>query len=397
MQTLSRVAVCLNLIFEFTRTTCTAVVIPPPNGTHAVAFNTTTLIDLNRTDPYDPQGGSRNITISLFYPVAKKECIQSCVIPYMSPLTAAYYSSLASAFGVTKNETFQSFHVQTCCKVSPRAIESAPSYPLVLFSAGLGGSRSIYSVLARELASAGYAVATIDSTHDSVVIEYPDGTFVPGLDISYWCIEDPPGFCKPSVNVPPLLETNVRDAQFVLNKLGNHSSENFPIKDATRGFNVTRVVYMGHSFGGATAIRAGMLDGRIVGAVNIDGAQFGNISDSYTASLLIGRSDPAPHNKTDDATWRETWDRLKGWRREIGLKGTQHMAFGDMALLAKLDGWPITEKLQTLVGTLDGQRSFDVMMVYLKGFIKFALEGKGSEIFDGPSKLYPEMIVDQQT
>lgn len=390
-------AICLNLILTFTWTTCRAIVIPPPNGTYAVASTTTTLFDSERIDPYDPQNGPRNITISLFYPVVKNQCIQTCVVPYMPPMTAVYYSSLVSAFGVTKNDTFQSFHMETCCRISPMAIEGASTFPLVLLSAGLGGSRLIYSVLAQNLASAGYAVVTIDSTHDSVLVEYPDGTSVPGLDISYWCIEDPPGFCKPSANVPPLLETNVRDAQFVLDTLGNHTSGNFPIPGATRGFNVTRIVYTGHSFGGATAIRAGMLDRRIVGAVNIDGAQFGNISDSNSKSLLIGRSDPFPHNMTDDATWRETWDRLKGWRREIGMQGMQHMAFGDMALLAKLGGWPVTEKLQGLIGTLDGQRSFDVVLVYLKAFLEFAFEGKGGELFDGPSDLYHEMVVDQQT
>ena len=373
---------------------CKATVVPSPNGTYAVGFTTTTLIDTTRIDPYDPDRGARNVTVSLFYPLHRDQCNQICATPYMPPRTAAYYSSVVSTFGVSKNDTFESFKIQYCCEPSLKALESVTERSLVLFSAGLGGSRRIYTILAQELASAGYAVATLDSTYGSVLVEYPDGTYVSGKDISYWCLEDPPGFCKPTANVPPLLETNVQDAQFVLDTLGNHPSDSFPIPGAERGFNVSRVVYAGHSFGGATAIRASMLDDRIAGAVNLDGAQFGNITDSHAAVLLFGRSDPSPHNKTDDVTWQDTWDHLKGWRREIGVRGTQHSTFGDMALLAKLDGWPITEKLQTLIGTLDGQRSFDLVLVYLMAFIEFALEGKNSDLFSGSSYLFPEVVVD---
>lgn len=376
---------------------CMAILVPPPNGSYVIGLTTTTLADATRIDPYDPDHGARNITISLFYPLHRNMCIQTCVIPYMPPATAAYYSAVVSTFGVSRNKTFESFEIQVCCETSTQALEAITNHPLVLFSAGLGGSRLIYSILAQELASAGYAVATLDSTHDSILVEYPDGTFVPGKDISYWCLEDPPGFCKPTANVPPLLETNVQDAQFVLDTLGNHSSEAFPIPGIKSRFNVSRVVYAGHSFGGATAIRASMLDDRIVGAVNLDGAQFGNITDSRTPALLVGRSDPSPHNRTDDTTWQVTWEHLRGWRREIGVRGTQHTTFGDMALLAKLDGWPITDKLQTLIGTLDGQRSFDVVLVYLKAFFEFALQGKTSELFSEPSSLYPEIVLDQDT
>lgn len=397
MNVFQRLIACCTLVLV-TLSPCTALLIQQPNGAYTVALSTATLVDSGRIDPYDPAHGKRNVTLSLFYPVHKEECYQTCTIPYMPPATAAYYNSLISAFNISGNNTFESFKLQVCCKPSPRATRNATTFPLILFSAGLGGSRLIYNVLAQTLASKGYAVATLDSTYGSVLVEYPDGTYVSGLNISYWCTEDPPGFCKPTANIPPLLETGVRDAQFVLETLGaNSSSGTFPIPGAVRGFDVDRVVYGGHSFGGATALRASMEDARVVGAFNLDGSQFGNITDVVAPAMLFGRSDPFPHNRTDDATWQETWTHLKGWRREVGLEGAQHTTFGDMGLLAEVAGWSGAEGLERLIGKVGGRRSFEVVMEYTVAFVEYALRKGDGGLFDGPSEAYPEIIVNQGT
>jgi dienelactone hydrolase len=372
---------------------CKALLIPEPSGQYAVALSIVKLVDESRIDPYDPSHGKRNVMISLFYPVDRKQCNETCPIPYMPPITAAYYDTVVAAFGVSSNGTFESFRLQVCCKPSSKAAEDVTKFPLVLFSAGLGGSRLEYNAVAQNLASAGYAIATLDSTYDSVVVEFPDGSHVAGLNISYWCTEVVPGFCTPTSNIPPLLDVNVQDAQFVLSQLGEHSILKTLVPGAAHGFNIDQVAYLGHSFGGATAIRASMKDKRIVGAVNLDGGQFGNITDIHQPALLFGRSDPVPHNRTDDATWQDTWDHLKAWRQQIGLKNAQHRTFSDLPRLAKLAGWPVTDKLQELIGLLDGQRSFDVITTYVKAFLDFSFNGNESPLFDGPSMAFPEVIV----
>lgn len=372
---------------------CKALLIPEPHGQYTIALSTAKLIDESRIDPYDPNNGKRAVMISLFYPIDRKECNQTCLVPYTPPITAAYFDAEIATFGISSNGTFESFQLQVCCKPSLKAAEDVTKFPLVLFSAGLGGSRLKYNVVAQNLASAGYAVATLDSTYDSLVVEFPDGTYVPGLNISYWCSEVVPGFCTPTSNIPPLLEVNVQDAQFVLGQLGEHSVIRTLVPGATRGFDTEHVAYCGHSFGGATAIRASMKDKRITGAVNLDGGQFGNITDIHQPVLLFGRSDPVPHNRTDDTTWQETWDHLKGWRRQIGLKDAQHRTFDDIPMLAKLAGWPVTDRLQDLIGLLDGERSFHIITTYVKAFLDFTANGKESSLFDGPSKAYPEVVV----
>jgi predicted dienelactone hydrolase len=46
---------------------------------------------------------------------------------------------------------------------------------VVLFSPGSGEDRSIDTALVEDLASHGYIVVTIDATHDSGEVEFPDG------------------------------------------------------------------------------------------------------------------------------------------------------------------------------------------------------------------------------
>jgi dienelactone hydrolase len=372
---------------------CLADKIPRLDGEYGIALQSANLIDDSRIDPYDANNGKRKVMMSLFYPVARKECIQTCSLPYAPPLTANEFDTEVAAFGAPSDGAFEALQLEICCEPSPKAVEDATSFPLVLFSAGLLGSRLEYSLIAQRIASAGYAVATLDSMYASVIVEIPDGTSVAGLNISYWCNEHVTDVCSPTPNIPPLLETNVQDAQFVLDQLREASVVGKLMPGATTGFDTEHVAYCGHSFGGATAIRAAMKDKRIAGAVNLDGGQFGNITDIDTPVLLFGRSDPAPHNKTDDTTWQEVWNHAKGWRRQIGLENAQHRTFNDVPLIGKLAGWPVTEKLQELIGSLDGQRSFCIITAYIIAFLDMSLKEQQTLLFDGPSEAFPEVIV----
>ncbi|EOA82629.1 uncharacterized protein SETTUDRAFT_165100 [Exserohilum turcica Et28A] len=274
--------------------------------------------------------------------------------------------------------------MQVCCKPSRRVVKDVGKFPLVLFSPGLGGSRLLYNVLAESLASAGYAVATMDHTFEALVVEYPDGSFTPGLNASYW---DPsiPG------RLESLLGVRVEDGRFVLSQLGRKDVVRKLAPGSACGFNTSRVAFYGHSFGGATAISALMNDTRFTGAINMDGTQYGNQTDVKKPALLFGRAKPSPHNRTNDASWEGVWRHLKGWRRELGLEDSEHLTFGDVPLLLKLIRLPIPVK--PIIGSLDGERSFEIITTYIEAFMDYVLKGKKSELFDGPSEKFPEIVV----
>ncbi|KAL6152438.1 hypothetical protein ACJQWK_04480 [Exserohilum turcicum] len=359
------------------------LVFPVPSGQYAVAHSTLKLTDDSRVDPYDPNHGKRNVMISLFYPIPRYACEQTCPIPYMPTITATYVDAFAAQYGVP-NGTFGSIRMQVCCKPSRRVVKDVGKFPLVLFSPGLGGSRLLYNVLAESLASAGYAVATMDHTFEALVVEYPDGSFTPGLNASYW---DPsiPG------RLESLLGVRVEDGRFVLSQLGRKDVVRKLAPGSACGFNTSRVAFYGHSFGGATAISALMNDTRFTGAINMDGTQYGNQTDVKKPALLFGRAKPSPHNRTNDASWEGVWRHLKGWRRELGLEDSEHLTFGDVPLLLKLIRLPIPVK--PIIGSLDGERSFEIITTYIEAFMDYVLKGKKSELFDGPSEKFPEIVV----
>ncbi|KAF2652520.1 hypothetical protein K491DRAFT_604721 [Lophiostoma macrostomum CBS 122681] len=372
---------------------CLGLNIPEPKGRYNAALSTAELVDDSRIDPYDPNRGNRSVMVSLFYPVPRNQCNQTCLVPYAPRLAANEFDMEAAAHGAPSNGTFENLRLDVCCSPSHNATQDAITYPLVLFSAGLLDSRLQYNAMAQKITQAGYAVVTLDSTYGSSIVEFPDGRSVAGLNVSFWCDEHVTDVCSPTPNIPPLLETNVQDARFILDQLGGPSGIKSLIPSATQGFDTEHVAYCGHSFGGATAVRASMEDKRVVGAINLDGDQFGNITDVLAPVLLFGRSDPVPHNRTDDSTWQETWDHALGWRRQIGLRDAQHWTFNDQPMLAKLAGWPVTESLKAWIGILDGQRSFAVISAYVIESLDFPLKGQNSSLFDGPSQSFPEVVV----
>jgi pimeloyl-ACP methyl ester carboxylesterase len=359
------------------------LLIPGPTGDYAVAVNIAKLVDESRTDPYDPNHGKRNVMISLYYPVIRSECEQMCAIKYMPPRTAAYTDRFLSYYGVYTNNTFEQFELEMCCKPSAAAVSAATAFPLVLFQGGLGGTRLMYGAMTQNLAGAGYAVASIDSTYDSLIVEYPDGTYTPGYNFTtYW---------NDTALYGALQDVHVQDAQFVLTQLGKTSIVSSLIPGASCAFDTSQVGFYGHSFGGATAIAALQTDPRIVGAMNLDGSQWRPALNTSKPALLFGSTEPAPHNRTTDASWRDTWDHLTGWKRELGLRNAVHTTFGDSALLVKLLGWP---KNQTagFVGTLDGRRVFEIQTTYITAFMDFVLCGRESGLLDGASEEYPEVL-----
>ena len=172
-----------------------AIVLPSPTGPFSVGVSTNTLTDEARMDPFAPEDAphKRKVQVSTFVPL--NTTIYPCVsrsTPYMTPLVAGDYNLLASTAGLP-NTTFSSLTMGLCdiprgksCFKSRNERPSVVklSRPLLLFSPGFGQSRLLYSDLARSLASEGYIVVTVDHPYDATVVEFNDGSFIRGANIS---------------------------------------------------------------------------------------------------------------------------------------------------------------------------------------------------------------------
>lgn len=361
--------------------------IPRPSGPYSVLYNTFDIVDESRIDPLDPNNGTRRIMLSSFYPVKRAVCQKTCSVPYITRNVAPYIDQYGAAIGIPSGE-LDKVTLQVCCKTAGDVNKNASSVPLVFLLHGFGGTRLIHSALAEELASAGFAVITMDHTFESLAIEFSDGSVVSGLNDPSW---DPtiPG------RLEPMQDIRVDDVRFALSQLETVAVAAKVVPGASSGFNADRVAALGHSFGGSTSIKLLMTDSRFVGGMNLDGQQFGNITDIEQPAVLFGTAGATPpHNSTIDATWAETLQHLKGWKAEIGLSNITHFGFTDISYLNGTGVLSLPKEIaDPLIGLLNGKRSFEIVSTYAKEFLAFVLNGKSTTLFDKPSLKFPEVVV----
>ncbi|KAK7193419.1 PAF acetylhydrolase [Paraphaeosphaeria sporulosa] len=362
--------------------------LPLPSGPYSVLYNAFDIADASRIDPLDPDNGTRRLMFSSFYPVERSACSQTCTIPYISPNAAPYIFAMGTELGISSDELGQ-IAFQVCCTTAREASRTVSDVPLVFLLHGLGGTRLLHSALAQELASEGFAVLTMDHTFESIAVEFPDGSVVPGLNASDPTITDPE-------RLDPLHQIRIDDVRFAVSRLASKEVAAKVAPDASCGFNTSRVVALGHSFGGSASIQLLMLDSRFVGGLNLDGNQHGNISDAQQPAVLVGAAGATayPHNSTTDPSWAETLRHLKGWKAEIGVTDMAHMGFTDLAYLSGIGALTLEKEVaDPLVGSLDGRRSFEIVSTYVKEFLGFVLDGKNTTLFDMPSPEFPEVVV----
>ncbi|KAL1613101.1 Platelet-activating factor acetylhydrolase [Paraconiothyrium brasiliense] len=359
---------------------------------YAVGYGTAKVLDRERPS-----------MISLFYPIERTAATSPTAVPYMPPLTCSILDLGLSRKGLPK----------VCNRMRLQASEYAGAisddlgqFPLgmqdyynvkynysqeaVLFSPGLTCSRHQYNAMAQSLASEGYAVVTMDHTEEAVVIEWPDGTHTLGNILPTVAQDD-------VVKHTQLLDTRVRDSRFVLTQLADvrvikQLIPQFPHPRSPfdRPVDRQRAAIVGHSFGGATAVCAVMQDRRFMGAMNMDGSQYGSLQPVERLVVLFGRGEPDPRNRRNNPTW-EHLSKYARYLREINLAESAHNTFSDLPLIFKLSGIVNEQFARELAGTLDGELSFKIVTAYIKDFADLVLKDKNGELYKESSILYPEM------
>lgn len=359
------------------------LLIPAPNGRYAVGYTTSKLIDEARADPYDLDHGKRAVMISAFYPIDRSICKDTITLPYMPLKTAQTLDAGLVYFGLPK--MFTTIKMQVAAAAPDDAAKAFGTFPLVLFSPGLTSSRHQYNALAQRIASDGFTVVSMDSAHETTSIEYPDGTHLLGKPLAHW---DP----QNTERHEELLATRVADARFVLSQLGRLDVVKTFVPGAEQAFDVGKAAIVGHSFGGATAVSALMQDGRFVGALNMDGSQYGPLADTEMPVLLFGRGEPSPRNRANNATWQPLWEHLKGRRWEVNLGESEHLTFCDTPLLVKLSGVEKSGVIVKMVGGLDGERALEIVAAYVVAFLGVVLRGEDGGLLEGRGGRFPEVV-----
>ncbi|MEW9548424.1 alpha/beta hydrolase family protein [Nonomuraea sp. NPDC050783] len=366
--------------------------LPAPTLRRPIGTVALRLVDRSRPDPLVTSQSYRELMVSVWYPARRSDGLP--LAPQMPPLAAADFDrDTAADLGVKPGQADWAA-TRTHARAGAAADRSAGKLPVVLFSPGYQAPRALSTVLAEELAARGYAVVTVDHTHEPDQVEFPGGRVEHSKLPPVKTEEDQAKLFK------VLLEARVADLRFVLDELARLNRGSGP--GAGRGplpaglpgaLDLSHVGAFGHSMGGATAAQLLRDDPRVDAGANLDGILLGP-----AATLGVTRPflQVAGGTTTRDSepTWKSFWNASTGWKREARFTGAQHFSFFDLQaiypqLAGRLKGLPIAET----IGTIDPERSIAAQRAYLTAFFDLHLKGRRTPLFDGPSRVYPEVTL----
>lgn len=342
--------------------------LPVPTGRHAVGVRTAELMDTSRRDTVEA-GADRRIVVSIWYPTVEPGPAPA---PWLPPaLEASYLEHLAtevlapapsgppSGSGqpvgtppggsvppgggpvlMTAPPTEPATPIDlagTALPIGPATISATPTRAvtggLVVYSPGFRGVRAHGTTIGSELASQGHVVVAIDHPGDAIAVQLTDGT-IRAADESL-------------PDIAQNVAVRTADVRFLLDVIDRTVSTSTATAPAGwpaeifDGLDTERVIALGHSLGGATALNALAADPRIIAAVDLDGSlvsapEFRDLADVATAigdhpfMILVGDGHGPDGN---DPTLSEFWDAGRGWARWIEIIGAGHLSFSDQGIL----------------------------------------------------------------
>lgn len=377
--------------------------LPRPTGPFEVGSTVLHLVDQARTEPWLPgTSARRELMISVRYPAAPGGSARR--EPHMTAAAAAHFGGADGAAALNLGMAPGSVdwgdtlsHARRDAPVAARA----GRLPVVLYSSGLGDPRTWNTALVDDLASHGYAVVTIDHTHEATEVEFPGGRLATMRLYDGAPSTDPDVI---SALLRKIMAVRVADTRFVLDRL--------PELNRTRFGDVLdlrRTGMFGHSGGGFTAAQTMHDDRRIRAGINMDGQMDyvgGELPDGSRLStvalegldrplLLMGTAGESSGDYRQQPSWAAFWKNTRGWKANVTLTGSRHASYTDaQALLPRLarQGAEPDGGLAAAVGTVRPERATAASRAYVASFFGRWLRGHDDQLLDGPSDRFPEMV-----
>lgn len=342
------------------------VTLPAPTGPHQVGRVRYEWTDTSREDPLAPDPGQpRDLPVWVWYPAEATAGGDAGHAAYAPGLWRDVHLPAPIGLGETD---FRKVGTH-----SREAVEASEGrFPVVVLEPGLGFSAMQYTTLAEDLASHGFVVAGVTETYSSnhAVLHHRDLPSSPAGNPSDFAGTHAPAS---QATGDRLVGVWARDARFATDHLAGLAHG--PVAGHVDG---TRVVYVGHSFGGAAALQACADDAHCRGAVDLDGAQFGDVVHRGLsvpvmvvthdgAECITGRCAPtSADDREDQRVARELLGHpgTRSWL--LTVPGSKHFNFTDYG--AYYLAAPLRQLLA--VGSVDGRdalRDTDAWVVAFAG------------------------------
>lgn len=256
-------------------TACAPLYFPQPSGPYAVGLKRFHWVDLSRKETHSHDDQNRTLEILAWYPSQSNG--MTSIVPY-HPVLLDFDRRKNYAITMLASEhkpifARYGYHLTI-------ANSSAP-FPILIFSHGWGNVAELYTAYCSELASHGYVVFSVNHTYDCAFVDFPFGKRI---------IMSPAFEHMPEQELDAFMDSNINtwisDTQFVLNVLEQEHKN--PKSIFYQKLNLQRIGALGHSYGGATAIRCSQIDDRFSAACNMDGDLYGASPENpYEKPCLI--------------------------------------------------------------------------------------------------------------
>lgn len=347
--------------------------LPTPSGPEAIGTITVQLTDQDRTERYGPAPGTspRTFVAQVWYPAQPDDSQQ--------PQTwSEDWDVLAPA--IARRLGLPSWFLNHTRYTDSHAKESLlpvpGNFPIVIYSHGWTGSRSIAVNQIESLVSNGYIVIAPDHTYGAVATRLEDGEVIE-FDPAALPEEDSVTPAEYDQATQDLVDTFAGDIVTVLDELDEAESGRFA--SIAESADLTRVGLFGHSTGGGAVISVCLQDDRCDAVLGMD-PWVEPLPDSVlrlsaTKPAMFMRSDTWRGNE-NDAVLRGIAARNESVSYWIGIDGAEHNDFVVVPLFS-----PIADNLG-LKGPIAPGRIIPIVDNYLVGFFDVFLLGTGTAALD---------------
>lgn len=356
--------------------------IPVPSGGLPVGTFSVELSDPDREESYGPTpGDARRFMAQVWYPASPLDGSEPVLWSEDWDVVAPAMSRRIGVPSWFLNHTrYSSGHA-----VSTAAVASG-TYPVVIYSHGWTGFRTVAVNQMESLASNGYIVIAIDHTYSSVATRFGDG------EVAYYDPAALPGGDTVEAEAQmaaatQLIEVYGGDILSVLNGLELGAAG--PFSFISTAADLGRIGMFGHSVGGGAALRVCLTDDRCRAVLGFDPwvepLSPRVLRETLDVPSLFMRSDPW-RGTQNDAVLKGIPSRGSSPAYWLGVAGTGHNDFTLAPLLS-----PASSRLG-FRGSISAGRIIPIIDNYLVGFFDVFLLGTGSAALD--TVRFPEVTLE---
>lgn len=346
--------------------------LPMPSGQETIGTIQVELTDFDRDEIYGENPGlPRHFVTQVWYPaIADPNVPPQPIYPDWDLMGPALSRNIGLPGWFLGHVRYVNSHSFESLPISPGR------FPVVLYSHGWTGYRSVALNQIETLVSNGYIVIAADHTYGAIVTEFDDGEVVP-LDPNALPDEETVAPDVYDEAATQLVDVFFEDLVAVLDSLD--LGLDGPFRAIADSADLERIGVYGHSTGGGAAVRLCLFDERCDAVLGMDPwvEPLPNrvLAESAVKPALFMRS-VEWQEKANDAVLRGIAERGASVTYWVGIDDTTHNDFVLTPLLS-----PLADDLG-LKGPIPAGRIVPIINQYLLGFFDVFLSGTGPASID---------------